>query len=424
MSKFCGMPWLHLANDPRGGTKPCCDFSEYIKKEDGSPYYLQKDSVKDIYSSKYLKDIREQFLNGEQPKQCKACWVKEDEGIESKRQSFQSRIDILAPNFNRHIEPEYPIDYQLVLNNSCNLRCRICTSMYSSAWGKEVSKYSEDDKEYLKLNRRMFIPNKDDLIYKQPSSPGSIFMDEMELWAPYLKSIEAIGGEPLYSNAWYKLINYLIDNDYAKDIAIRIVTNGTFFDKTFIEKLISNFKYVTIGVSIDGMGDIFEFLRKNGKWSEVKKNIEGYMDIRNKKNLKNFFLSFIYSVTWINLKHFPDFYKYISSYCTNTNISLNKVTYPPHYALTGTPNIYKQELTDCLERSIKKGFMDENTVSDLKGYISTFKNQIVSEEEMEINLRSILIVDKYRDESILEIVKLLSIELYTDIKNRIENIKK
>ena len=84
MNNLCLYPWYHLANTVEGKVKPCCIYGDTIKKSDGSDYYLQKDSIKDIYKSQYLVNLRKQFLENKKPSECSRCWNDENLGITSK----------------------------------------------------------------------------------------------------------------------------------------------------------------------------------------------------------------------------------------------------------------------------------------------------------------------------------------------------
>ena len=386
----CKYPYAHLSNNPDGTVKPCCHYSENIKDKDGSDFYIQKDSIEKIFTSNYMNSLRQKFEEGQKPTQCKSCWDNEELGLESKRQLFNK-------HFKHPVEknPKYPLEYQLTLNNSCNLKCRMCDPWSSSSWIKEVKTY--DYIEKASVGREPA-----DFPYKQPSSLGSLFMKDIDKWAPYVRSLEALGGEPLYSNAWYKLMDYLIDNDYAKNIDLAIVTNGTFFDKDVMNKLLTNFKSIGISLSIDGMGNIFEYLRSNAKWDKVKSNILSYKELQTNTNLH---LNYTYTVSWFNVLQISDFLKFIKYENFKTSIWLNKVNFPQWMSLPAAPEALKPKLKESLEKLKQEYLHDSSLRFEAEGLINFLNTKPPTTDEYLGFGQEILVLDKHREITTKDIVK-------------------
>lgn len=397
MSKLCAYPWVHLSNVTNGMVQPCCQYTGFVNKDNGQPFYLQKDSVEDIYTSTYFKNLRQEFREGKKPKGCINCWNNEEDGIVSKRQMYTNRLEQIGVEVDYNSEPSHPKEYQLVLNNSCNLKCRICNPEYSSSWMKEVNSYTTDD--LSKIGKSSL-----NLIHGQVSSKDSIFLKDIDKWSPHLVALEALGGEPLYSTAWYKLIDYLIDNNYAKNITLSIVTNGTFFDEKFIVKLLDNFKFVSIGLSIDGMDKIYEYLRSNGDWNEVSKNIEGYQNILLNKDIHNFNLHFTYSVTWFNALQIGDFLDYIKVKTPNASVWLNVVRGPKSFTLESAPDKLKPYIKDSL---IDVSTRHKHQKADALGLVNFMYGNTRSKKTLQSFASEYTVLDKHRDintEEVLEYI--------------------
>ena len=73
MTWMCSLPWTGFSNDPDGRVRPCCIYKDYITDDNGDPFYVQTTSVKEIFSSKYMRDLRQQFRNGIKPSGCGTC---------------------------------------------------------------------------------------------------------------------------------------------------------------------------------------------------------------------------------------------------------------------------------------------------------------------------------------------------------------
>ena len=139
MSKtFCILPWMHLATNASGNLRVCCNSTpgkNFITKEDGTPYKLNKDDLKEAWDSEVYQTIRKQMLDGERPEMCQRCFREEDAGVRSARQAW---------NHKWQEDKEYTLDapfdvkyVDLRLGNLCNLKCRMCNPYASNQWVKE-----------------------------------------------------------------------------------------------------------------------------------------------------------------------------------------------------------------------------------------------------------------------------------------------
>ena len=60
---------------------------------------------------------------------------------------------------------------------------------------------------------------------------------------------------------------------------MNLSTNGTIFNASFMNKMIKNFKRVSINLSIDGVGKHFDYIRHGVSWSTVKSNLDSFFDL-------------------------------------------------------------------------------------------------------------------------------------------------
>jgi pyruvate-formate lyase-activating enzyme len=96
--------------------------------------------------------------------------------------------------------------------------------------------------------------------------------------SPHIRILNVTGGEPLINNDFLNYCKYLIDQDHAKNINLAFHTNLTVLPEKFVE-LWNKFKGVTVKISIDAVGDDYEYIRYPGKWSVVDKNIKELANI-------------------------------------------------------------------------------------------------------------------------------------------------
>ena len=108
--------------------------------------YVQQNTLKEIFGSKYMKDLREEFRQNKKPDLCKTCWVDEENNRKSKRLTYNNEVyeSLKEVDINWREEPGIPFEYQMIISNSCNLKCRSCTPSHSSQWMLEHNKYHDN----------------------------------------------------------------------------------------------------------------------------------------------------------------------------------------------------------------------------------------------------------------------------------------
>jgi MoaA/NifB/PqqE/SkfB family radical SAM enzyme len=401
MNNLCLYPWYHLANTSDGRVKPCCIYGDTIKKPNGTEYYLQKDSIKDIYKSEYLLNLRNQFLQNNKPPECIRCWNDESVGMTSKRQEYFLHLKGMGVHPIIPDDVEYPIDMQLILNNSCNLKCRICDPSLSSSWMKELKYYGEFiDK--LDVSTPSFI-------HGQPSNPNGVFINDIDNWGPDIKNISCLGGEPLYSISWRKMIETFIKKKWSKNIKLSIITNATIYNEHYINHLISNFKEVTIALSIDGMEDAFEYVRSNAVWEDVKKN---YISYTKHMNQSNFSLSVSQATSWLSLIQIPKFLEFLNKDLNGDmmNVWFSKVDNPLFFNPAFPPTEVKKYAVDKIKNS--DYYNDyKNQLDGLINYVLTFKIP----ENYKQYFEQHLIIDKQRGTNIWNVIKATDEYMYDSI---------
>lgn len=287
MSKtFCPLPWIHLATRPNGDVRVCCtanasgagvedDKTAGLVKQDGVAMNLRDHTIEQVWNSAHMKRTRLQMLNNEIPESCRKCFNEEANGIISKRnwetEVWKERLDIDSIVEQTKEDGSLPVNipyFDLRLGNICNLKCVMCSPHDSSSWIKEwkllYPKYTNED---LKRDQS-WNENFDYTWYKKGS-----FLESMKDQAQYIKELYFAGGEPLMIPEHYNILQFMVDEGYAKDCCIRYNSNGTELnEKLFV--LWSYFKEVTFNFSIDAYGDKNDYIRYPSQWNTIEKNLK------------------------------------------------------------------------------------------------------------------------------------------------------
>ena len=250
---ICRLPWSSMEVTPMGTYRPCCLYKESIPNLS----VQQGHTIADAQHSDYMKTLRTQFLNGEKPTGCNACWQEElVPGRVSKRNATVYRVKAPQAFDETNVKP---IFLDLKLGNICNLKCRICGSWSSSKWAQEEIDIAKGEND---LARQQLV--KGQWPRKTPN-----WWQSLEDALEHIEYLEFTGGEPFLIEEHFELLQVLVDRGYAKKIGIHYNTNGTVWPQRGLE-LWPNFKYVEIAFSIDDIGKRFEYQRFGARWDETK----------------------------------------------------------------------------------------------------------------------------------------------------------
>lgn len=267
---FCRLPWNGLDVGPQGGFKPCCKYREDIAQDlDG---YLH---------SEKLDLLRQEFLSGQHPAGCQRCWDDEAAGIPSKRQ-----LDNAYTFGGQEVVLDGVRTLSLPFGNTCNLACVTCGSHSSSRWVTDERKLPN------RFGRQIFGHSQ---FYRDPG-----FLDRIAGLCDDVIHIDIPGGEPFFSDRDLHL-GFLQQLKNPHNIKLHYTTNGTVYPDPEFWAVWSRFRATDIQVSIDGVGDRFEYIRHPAQWHEVEKNLFRYRDQGTTQ------ISISHTVSWLNVMYLDEF---------------------------------------------------------------------------------------------------------------------
>lgn len=278
-------PFTGLATREDGAVKVCCR-SQPIG-------WIQNESIEEIWNNSNMREVRRQVLNGERPDVCVPCFNLEEQGVESLRQrhiknSFpDSRINLYPHALDKLNLKDYSMPFELPtieikINNLCNLKCRMCNPLDSTQWKdwESIEEFYAAENNYLVDAVRKLGLTKAPYVGMFEDKPE--FWENLEKLLPYFRRVEFAGGEPLMDPTHYKILDLLSQN--GKNIEIKYATNGTVTGikggRTIYDYW-PRFKKVSVNVSIDGLGDVYEYIRGNGSFSTVEENVKIFKSFPN-----------------------------------------------------------------------------------------------------------------------------------------------
>ena len=286
---FCMAPWSHTYLSPQSERRMCCASRE---KAEWATQYLDSDAadkdstynpgtLEEHWNSEYMKGIRRDLMAGKEIPQCQVCNGK------------LLNVSIYRDYFNKTLFPNkidqafektrddghtdmLPISFDYRIKNLCNFKCRMCGDQLSSSWEAERRMMGDYDR----------TENTDFWAKKENKPAIEAFQKdvaEAELWKAVkngtIEEIYWVGGEPLMWEIHWEVMQYLIDHDLAKNVWIRYNTNfsRTTYKHWDLKDMLPHFKMVQICASIDGTGEIVEYVRHGIKWDQWIKNFKDYL---------------------------------------------------------------------------------------------------------------------------------------------------
>jgi hypothetical protein len=344
---FCLHPFTGLATREDGAIKVCCR-SQPIG-------WIQEESLESAWNNKNMRRVREQVLNNQIPAECVPCFDLEAQGVESLRQrhirdSFPDARINLYPNALDKLADDYSMPFEfptieIKINNLCNLKCRMCNPLDSTQWKdwEQVEQFYEEEGNYLVdavrklgLTRAPYIGLFED---------SAEFWDNLEKLLPYFRRVEFAGGEPLMDPNHYKILDLLAT--HGENIELKYATNGTVTGikgGRTIHDYWPKFKNIVVNVSIDGLHDVYEYIRGNGKFEDVEENVKVFNSFPNVKYVVG-----ACTVQAGNIMQLPD----IIDYFLNTMgivFYSHRVNYPNVLSAQCLPAEYKEIVINRLTK--------------------------------------------------------------------------
>lgn len=356
---FCIAPFQSIRQNAYGRNSPCAFGAGEWHHGNLTP--------KQRWDSEELNQLRQEFVEGKRPAACHRCWAEEDAGKESLRQrQFQYfpndyRDYILTGQWKQG-----PKTAVFKTSNVCNLACRSCGGWDSNFYTKEGEYYREQyDTRIDGKPHNRFIP----LL-----PPKHIdFMQYTEI-AQNFEKIDFFGGEPFLNTTQLDFLEWLVDQGLSKNITLFYSTNCTNKPTPRLQRAWDKFKRIEISVSIDGLGNEFEYMRWPGKWSECQEVVDHVLDLKNTLNAEVFTMAGL-TVSLLNVTTVDQTHAWLQEKIGH--VYVNMVNFPDYLALHSAPEYVKSYVRSHVKHQESLGYIDINKPNPLawKQFIIWTKRQ-------------------------------------------------
>lgn len=263
---ICVLPWTGFQLEPSGEVKNCIISKESIGN-------IADTKIKNIVHGEANTRLKEKMLSDLKPNNCSGCYLQEKHRADLS--SISSRLYYLkeiGPKTDLKLL-EQPKDFSLKhvdlrWTNSCNQACVYCGPGLSSKWAQELG---------VKVNSKKDV-RKDvkEFVFENISN---------------LQNVYLAGGEPMLMKENLEFLKLLKEKN--PDCTIRVNTNLS-TTQTGIFDLLVSFPNVHWTVSVETLGQEYEYIRHHGSWSDFEKNLTIIKKLKHKIsfNMLHFILNY------------------------------------------------------------------------------------------------------------------------------------
>ena len=336
---FCIYPWIHMHAWPTGQAYPCCHATHL-------PTYgnTRSQSLKEIWNAKPMRRLRLDILNEQANETCSKCFEQERSGFFSGRQSANKHHGHMIHRIDQTKEDGTYEDFHMTywdirFSNLCNLRCRSCGHIFSSAWHADQSQLAGGDwgKTHKVLN--------------YAGRTETDMWEQLIEHIDYVEQIYFAGGEPLMMEEHYNILEEL---ERRGRFDVRLIYNTNFTHVKLKDRLVfdywKKFDNVAVGASLDAMGVRAEYIRKGTDWAVVEDNRRKMLEIC--PNV-DFYISPTLSI--MNALHLPDFHRdwVEKGLLRPKDLNVNILQDPYHFRIDIAPAAMKAKIKDKFEQHLE-----------------------------------------------------------------------
>ncbi len=236
-------------------------------------------NLDEVLNSDMYRDIRAKVLQGEKINGCSKCYQQEAAGAESLRTVTNEKYQT---TFHTETTSASAIEFvELFLGDICNLKCVTCRPQLSTKWREDYRALG------WALDKRV------------ETKPVINIIKDLT----GLKEIKLVGGEPLLDPQHTPLLKALVEMD-AADMKLVYFTNGTVLPSQEVFSLWQKFREVEIYFSIDGVGEVNNYIRFPSQWKKVDTTLNDFLT--SAQNSPNFVFRIATTISILNIWSMDD----------------------------------------------------------------------------------------------------------------------
>ncbi len=378
---LCRFKWDYpIVNLMSGHIRNCCRTPKQVITQQDLDTYKQ-DAIMNL---PYELERRLEKIQGITHEDCASCLRLEKNGVPAPRsgvkgwfvdywlkqglgksngRTFEETLAELGKNIDINsplLKSHHPEMLEIVLGNTCNLKCTYCSPHYSTLWAQEMIKYGDlTQDEYKKM-----FP-------QAPEGLSKIFWEWFYDVARHsVETINILGGEPTYIPGFYDVLQKLIDaySDLGKKdrpkVELGVISNmnssTAAIDRlvSFLPELSNHFLF-RLQPSVEAMYNRAEYIRFGLKWSTLENNVRRMVKEAKKLNLNQdqFSMGFQMAINAFSITSLPEFVMWVNEMNEELDFEFglmkNIVSFPRHHnpmILTPDYALYVKEAADYVKK--------------------------------------------------------------------------
>lgn len=286
---WCPIPWNSVSTRLNGYFRLCSQSHAdkttmgIFRDSNGAILNAKSASLEDARNCDLVKDVRAHMLRGELHGACYRCNQEDELGIPSRRQWSKTEVNqVTLEQCKNHTDHDGTIDTSMFgireadirFGNFCNIKCRSCWPGESTAWYDDW--YGLGHKKFNVNPGTVHLTKGGGTKILASGDDDFRWYEESELLSQIsaiktIRKIHVSGGEPVFIRKHQEFLEMLVANGASSDIIIDYNSNITNIPERIIH-LWSGFKEIRVGASIDGVGDVNDYIRYPSRWTQIEKN--------------------------------------------------------------------------------------------------------------------------------------------------------
>lgn len=283
-ASFCMAPWTHTYLSPQTERRMCCasrepaqNFAQYIDTKAGTGKYIPI-TLEEHWNGSHMRSVRQRMMAGQTLPECEVC---NDKLLNTSVYRtyfwhlFQHKYDeaCATTDLNGYTSMK-PVSWDYRFSNLCNFKCRTCGDMLSSAWETEQKQnnmvnWGDPKNTWMRQDVRQEITKFQD----------SVIEDEFNraVEEHRVEEIYWVGGEPLMYEQHWRYMKRIIELGDGGKLYARYNTNLSRVDyngDNLYRDILGKVRDWQICASIDGTGEIGEYIRTGLSWPKFQSNFE------------------------------------------------------------------------------------------------------------------------------------------------------
>lgn len=304
----CYAAHTSLYFDTAGNVRVCCHNRSRLAGN------ISTQTITEIWNGEPIREIRRTLENDSFAAGCGFCeWQLADGNFANLSMRRWDHLPVSGQ------DPEWPVQMEFSVSNTCNLECVMCNGTASST---------------IRARREKLPPI--------PKPYGDAFFEELRGFLPHLSRAKFVGGAPFLQKECFRIWDMLIE-DRVK-LQCYVTTNGTQFNAR-VERVLEKLNF-GISVSLDGYRPAtIESIRVNAKYEVLMANVRRFRSYARALNT-NFNLT--YCLMRPNWEEFGDFCLFADS--LDCGVSVNSVRKPSHLSLYTLTHAELTQIADQMDR--------------------------------------------------------------------------